>query len=439
MIGRLLTRALAIVRSPSGIYIVATMLGKAGGILLVPLYTRRLSPSEYGVYGLFISLLALLPTIFSLGLSAGLTKSFFDEKAEDDGSAAFGKVARGLLLVASGWMLAGLLVAVVFPPELLTPLSRRHVVFLVLGAWGTCATSAVEYYFRIRERALLAAAFPLVNFALTAGLGIWFVVGLGRGANGAVEGPAFSSIVVGGISALFLFARFKGKGIAAATRKALPYSLPFVPHLLAFWLISAGDRWVLGLLGSSSAVGTYYLATQLMSPVPLVLNSWNNGLTPAMGRLYRDEGLGAVKARLWHYEKRALLLAVGTVVAIGIGMPILRLLVGPRFYPALTYMPILALALIFDAPYFPDSTVTYYAGRSKAIVIITTSCTTASLAISAVLVPRFGIAGLLGARVFTAFVQMIAFARVARRVTLATSSDASQTAEDAARSAESQT
>lgn len=417
MLRHLIRKALATAKSPSAIYVVASVLGRAVAILLVPLYTRRLTPAEYGTYGLFASMLGLLPTVFSLGLNAGLSKAYFDEKDESVGRSAFGAVARGIMLIAGLWAMLGAVVALAFPPELLAPLSQRHVLLLVLAAWGTCVTGAAEYFFRIRERAIVAAAFPLVNFAVTASLGLTLVVRWDRGVNGAVEAPAIAAIIVGLASAMYLLATFRIGKTLAGTRRALVYSLPFVPHLLAGWLQTAGDRWVLEVFGVGASVGTYYLATQLMSPVPMVLAAWNQGQWPAMGREYRDEGLMSLKSKLWSYERRALLLAVATAAAIGLGMPILRMLVGPRFYPALAYMPAIAVAQILDAPYYPDSTVIYYAGRSKRIVTITTSCTLLGLGLSAALLPSFGIAGLLAARVFASLVQMTAFATSARRVT----------------------
>lgn len=423
MLGHLIRKVIDAARSPSAIYVLASVLGRAGAILLVPLYTRRLSPDEYGVYGLFASMLGLLPTVFSLGLNAGLSKAYFDEKEEKLGRSAFGAVARGVLLVSGVWALLGAVVALAFPPDLLAPLSRRHVVLLVFAAWGTSATGAAEYFFRIRERALIAAAFPLLSFAVTASLGLTLVVHFDRGVNGAVEAPSVASIAVGLASAVYLLATFGTGETLKATRRALVYSLPFVPHLLAAWLQTAGDRWVLNTFGSGRDLGTYYLATQLMSPVPMVLAAWNHGQWPAMGRIYRDEGLASLKSKLWSYERRALLLAVGAATAIGLSTPVFRLLVGPKFYPALAFMPAIALAQILDAPYYPDSTVLYYAGRTKRIVTITTLSTFLGLALSALLLPWLGIAGLLGARASASIAQMAAFAISARRTRLLPKSD----------------
>jgi O-antigen/teichoic acid export membrane protein len=412
----LFARGFRALRSPSGVYIVASILGRAGSMLLIPLYTRRLTLADYGVYGLVVSVLGLLPTLFSLGLSAGLAKAYFDEKDEGQGEQQFGAVARGTLAVAGFWLTVGLVSATFFPIELLAPLSRRHVVLLCFAGFGTCAVNTAEYWFRIRERALTAAAFPLASFLLTAGLGILLVRVLGRGLEGAVEAPTLAYASQGVVSAIFVVRRFGRGPMLAATRNALVYSLPFVPHLLAGWLQSAGDRWILGAFGNASALGTYYLATQLMSPVPMVMASWNNGQWPSMGRIYRDEGMEMLKKRLPSWERQAIGLSLLTAIAILALIPVLPLFIGARFLGAAAFMPAIGLCHVFDSLYYPDSNVIYFAGRNVRTVSITFGGTMLALGLAALLLGPLGVSGLLLARVIASLAQMTAFVVTSRRV-----------------------
>ena len=66
----------AFLRSNAAIYLGGSVLSRIGAVILIPLYTRRLTPADYGEYAIAVSFLSLLPNLLSLGLTAGLTRVF---------------------------------------------------------------------------------------------------------------------------------------------------------------------------------------------------------------------------------------------------------------------------------------------------------------------------------------------------------------------------
>jgi O-antigen/teichoic acid export membrane protein len=237
--------------------------------------------------------------------------------------------------------------------------------------------------------------------------------------NGAVEAPAIAALFVGAFSVGFLVFRLESiRDVFGATRRALAFSIPFVAHYVSYWVQSAGDRWVITLFsGDTAIVGRYYLAVQLMSPVSMVIQAWSQGIWPPMGRVYRDEGLDRLKAGLGRYQKHAILLSAATAVGIHLCMPVLTLVVGPKYLGALSLMPWLGVIMVMDSLYYPAQNVIYYAGRSKLIPLIASTTTFGGLAISAALVPRYGVSGLLAGRMVGSFVAACGFSIAAARVT----------------------
>ena len=62
------------------------------GVILLPIYTRFLTPIEYGTIGLLILIQALAVSIFSLGLSVSIGVCYFNESAEEK---------RGMIILAA--------------------------------------------------------------------------------------------------------------------------------------------------------------------------------------------------------------------------------------------------------------------------------------------------------------------------------------------------
>ena len=132
-----LARLASLWRSPAAVYLGASILARAGSLLLIPLYTRRLTLEEYGHYALFLTLLAFLPTFLSMGLVTAIPRAYFSEKDRADGLRRAAEVARWTALISLGTGAVLLAGVECFAPDDSAPLLGRDSLRLaVLGAVG---------------------------------------------------------------------------------------------------------------------------------------------------------------------------------------------------------------------------------------------------------------------------------------------------------------
>ena len=68
----------------SFIYTIGTVFTRGIGILLVPIYTRYLTPSEYGVIDLFIILTSLISLTIALEIHQAVVRFYQDTEDEDE-------------------------------------------------------------------------------------------------------------------------------------------------------------------------------------------------------------------------------------------------------------------------------------------------------------------------------------------------------------------
>src|SRR5436189_2408479 len=95
--------------------------------VLVPVYTRHMSPSEYGLLGLMLVLYGLMTAVYDLGFTNSVGRFFFDSDGEGAGGSLAQMRATSLVFLAC---FGGFLTAVlcVFAPtwsDLLTQ-TRAH-------------------------------------------------------------------------------------------------------------------------------------------------------------------------------------------------------------------------------------------------------------------------------------------------------------------------
>jgi O-antigen/teichoic acid export membrane protein len=400
--GRLLRKVVSYATSNPMLYLSAAVLGRLGTIILIPLYTKRLTQSEYGGYALAATLLSLLPSLFSLGLGAAITKVFFDAPKGDlaESQRGVGAVARGLISTALALGAVAEVVVVLAVPHGVSLLSQRQLVVVVAGAVCTAIGFIPDLYFRAAQRAKSAITMQLGQLLITATAGILFVGKWHRGLDGAIEAAVSGQLVMALVGMGFAL-KFRGLDAISTTRRLLLFSITFVPHLLATWLQDMADRWVLSTYGSGKDLGVYYVACQLLSPIPLVIAAWNNAENPKMGEHFRENGNQALLDMLPRELRRYLAAGIVPAILVLSAMPIVPYFVGDRFRDATSLMPFLALGYVIDAVYYPAGNVVFFAGKPWAIPVVTVATALSGLALAFALLRAFGVPGLIAARILT--------------------------------------
>lgn len=410
-------RGQAALRSNTFVYLAASVVGRIGSIVLLPLYTRKLTAESYGTYGLALTLMNLLPLCISGGLTAGLTKEFYDAKTPEEGRTRLGSVAKGMLLVSTTFAIVLAGVALIFLRNGIGPLNLRQLLWIDAAAVGTCGSYIPDAYLRSAQRPKPVVALQLGTLLGSSGFGVLFVSVLGQGVDGAIHAATCTALLTGLIGVLFTFLYLGGTNVVATTRRLLPFSTAFIPHFIASWAQDVGDRWLLSSYGGGSALGPYYVASQLLSPVPMVVTSLNSAETPRIGELYRKSGFEAVRRDL--RRQYALYFVAGFLpaLAIVVASPIVSPIIGSKLRGAIALMPFLAIAYVIDALYQPGTNAIFYSGRSRAIPITTALSAGTGLMVAYLLLRAYGLPGLIGARIITASIRSTLIGSAARFVT----------------------
>jgi len=172
----------------TGIYLGVSVLSKAASILLIPLYTSRLSRGDYAIYGLAQTLYWVAPPLFTCALSSALARFYFDHKNPVDRASVTGEIASWIILLS---MLGGLAFEVVHALLPSIHLSQLEGRCLRLVVW-TCVAMAIgeipTTFFRIAESAARFAAVNLSVFAVTIGSTVYLMLAQNLGLTGLLLG-----------------------------------------------------------------------------------------------------------------------------------------------------------------------------------------------------------------------------------------------------------
>jgi O-antigen/teichoic acid export membrane protein len=160
----------------TAVYGVSSILGRVLTFLLVPLYTRRFAPAEYGIVTELFSYAAFFNILFTYGMET--TYFRFAHRPGADRPALYSKVLSLLLLTSVGFSLVLVLLAEPITVSLLKyPAAlTKYVVWLAL-IMGVDAVTAIPFArLRLENKARKVATVRFLNILVNVGLNLFFIV-----------------------------------------------------------------------------------------------------------------------------------------------------------------------------------------------------------------------------------------------------------------------
>lgn len=377
----------------TGIYSVAIIASKAASLFLLPIYTRFLTPADYGL----IELLELTSFIFSalIGMRIGDSLFFYYSSAADqqERERAVCTVFLGSALLGISGALLGCLAAPLVSRVALG--SAEYAPYLQLMFVTFAFSLPVETgfcYMRALNRPGAYVAASIMRLAL----GITLNVAL-LWAGLKVSAVLFSSLAVTAVMAVYMGV-FSLSGIAwrqrfdpGLMRKFIRYSAPLGFSGLAMFVINYGDRFFLQRHVSLAEIGVYSLAYKLGMLITYIQMPFDVYWRSQMFSIVRSSDGAKVYVRVATY---LMLVLTSVVVLFALFIdPVIRVLTPSEFWTAAQYVPWLAAAYLIRTVGAHFRCVFLLESRTEVELQITAAGAGTCLVSYAFLIPRFGLAG----------------------------------------------
>lgn len=378
----------------SAIYAAGTVAVKGLAFLLLPLYTRFLTPADYGILAFATAVSSALVMIYTLNLHGSVTYLFFNSGDEEQRRRSIGTTWIAMMLIAvaaallldraGGYFAASLSQSVAFDPYV-----RLALWIALFNALSLVPLNLLQ----IEEKPARYVGITVCGALVTTALVVWFVVFRKDGAYGSLLGTLLGGVVMGAPYLWIVARRIRFVIEPQHLRLALAYSLPLVLHSVAGWLLELSDRVILVRYVTLEQLGLYSIGYLLASAVYLLGTTINNGLIPMVFRKISASEATAKDdiVRLSTYYAAAVCwAALGLVLLCKI---LLWVFTVPAFYGAAEIMPWVAAGMLMHALYLLPVNLLFAKGRTWAIGIATLTSGLANVALNLWWVPRFGIMG----------------------------------------------
>ncbi len=360
--------------------------------VLIPVYTRYLTPGEYGVLALVLLFQALMARFYDLGLQNAVGRFYFDHTGEgaEEGIGRMLFTTQVFLLLYGGLLSLGIVVLATPLSELLLHEAASASLLRIIAATLILEILAMPglTLLRMEERSVAWVLLSSLRVLLTLVLNIYFVVVAGLGVQGILLGYAISA----GVSAVAVLAitvkrwvpRFRWEEL----KKMLSFGLPFLPVLLGVLVIELSDRYLLEILRSVDEVGVYTLGTKFGQAMLLAVSAFSMGWAPLRYRIYERPDARELYTRI---ATLFMALALTGVVAISVwGDEIVQIAATPAYFEASRVIPWVTAAYALYGLHIIVVTGMGVTKKTGPMAIVVAVAALANVGANLLLIPRYG-------------------------------------------------
>jgi len=377
-----------------GLVAVANLLLNLSGIVLLPILTKNLSVSEYGIWVQVMVTIGLIPAIALIGLPYSMVRflaSMKDKKEIRDTLYSISLIIffAGLVASIAIFLLSGYIASAIFNNDAFAVRVLSLIVFV------ECLNNITVNYFRALQQIKRFAAFTFLRVILNIVLVAYFVMA-GYGIHGALFGllitvtAAFLSTAIAIILDIGVTVpRFRN------IRDYVAFGMPTVPGNLSSWVVSSIDRYVIGLMLSTAAVGYYSPGYTLGNMIGIFMNPVSFLLPAVLSKCYDEQDMAEVKTIMNYSMKYFLGVAVPSAFGLSLlSRPILTVLSTPEIASqGYLITPFTSLSAIFFGAYAVTAQVIVLEKKTKITGAIWIVAAILSLSLNLILVPHVGIIG----------------------------------------------
>lgn len=358
------------------IYLVSNAYVALMPFLLMPFLLRVFSPQEYGIVGIFTSLVTLLTTLNGMALTSFLRNHLDPDKPINNilyvNSANFIVAVVGsiLIIVASILALSEVKIAGI-PPDLL----------FWAGGMSVCqALVQIKLVvWQLGANAKKFGAYLFLSTSAATGFTLYFVFALELGVHGRVYAMVLP-ILLAGIWCFVEFVRSFNKPLPTfySFKVIFSYITPLLPHAIVLTGVTFAERVVAETVFGADALGYYVVAYQLAVPVLVLVNSLN-----LQFKVYSNDLMRRAKHRECVISSYFIML-IFAVAASCFGVLIsfaYELVVGDNFLQGKRLVYLFIFAAFVKGVYLVVLKGLMFVGNTKTVMLVSVSTTAIYLAL----------------------------------------------------------
>lgn len=355
------------INKPVFLYLAANILSALIGFAMLPIVTRVLTPSEYGVFSIFQSLSAAAGIFVGLNSQGLLLRKIF-VNSEVAGLKAY--VTLTILVALLSWLFSALLSLLIF-----------NIIEIELTFFQSLLAITLSLFvFIVRIRTVLYQGFEQPIFYAFYQVGgaflifvsvilfvVYFEYGVDGRIVGAVIGPLFFSF-------LAIYSLIRNKLIVLmfskrVLKEILDFGMPLLPHAIFGVSFLYVDRWVIAANLGYDSVGIYGAILQIVAPVTLLFDAFNKAYVPWLYKKLANEKRDF--SLLKHQIMVLFVIVVGAIIAFFVLKYVSSFILPENYQAPDSVMFYVFISIVFLGFYQMPNNVLFFFKKTGSVSVVT--------------------------------------------------------------------
>lgn len=310
--------------------------------ILLPLYTAKLSPSEYGNYDFVCTLSLFLCPIITLLMEESMFRYLIDADSKIQRKRI---ISQTIIYTFFGTVLFTILAAVIM--NIWTEYSAAYITAIIAFVISNILIGLSNALSRGLGKIKLYSVSNFILGISTIILNIVFILGINAGA----EGLLWANTIANSLTAIVIFAILKLPTYIGKLNKPLmidmiKYSVPLVPNSISWSIINMSNRLILTNMVNSAANGIYAMASKFPNIISVVYGYFYTAWKESAARIVKEDNKNDYYNSIYHDAKRFLYAITICLIA---AMPfVFPIFINETYDEAYIYIPIIMIATYYS-------------------------------------------------------------------------------------------
>jgi len=323
-------------------YVSSEIIAKAIAFLTIPIITRILVPSDYGILSIYSTIISILPIFLMLNFRGSVSRYYYEDKKDFDeflGTILIFLFFLNLLFFPLLWFLKNWIAAFIRVSELLFMLG-------VITSLLMIPLTIYRYYLIASKKSKEYSVITLVNSVFVTGISILWMLSLN---DQRYLGKIYAQILV-----LFLISTYAAYQLIKLSKfkinfthiqYAISFSVPLIFGSLSSFILNAFDRIIINQLTNTTSTGLYSFAYNIGMLMGIIVHSCNKSWGPIFYKKLKNDKKEALTNLAYIYTKIIFLIAL---TMIFFSSELITIMASEAYRKSITIVPWIIGGYIFN-------------------------------------------------------------------------------------------
>lgn len=365
-------------------FLICSFLQKGVSMITTPIFTRLLTPAEYGAFGVFTSWQSIATVIVTLSLSAGVYTQGLIKFDKD--RAVFSSSMQGMMTGLVALWTVIYLISRSFWNERLS-LTTTQMFSLLILIWSTSVFNFWANEQRVLYKYKTLVIISLLVAVANPALGVFLVLHAEDKVTARILGLVLVELIA--YSWMYVVQMKRGKVFFSSRywKYALLFNLPLVPHYLSQTVLSSADRIMIKNIVGDGAAGIYNLAYSVALIMVLFNTALMQTISPWIYQKIKDRTIKEIAPVAY---TTLILIASVNLFLILLAPDVVAIFAPKSYYEAIWVIPPVAMSVFFMYCYDLFAKFAFYYEKTMFVMIASILGAILNVILNFVFIPLFG-------------------------------------------------